>query len=341
MSFTRILFGLITLIFSLELQAQVDSLLNRIDNNGWKQGRHRDFYPKTQKLRYEGQFIDNKPVGIFKFYYPETFELNAIHEYDTIGGRAKITVFYKNQKIMAKGFYLNQQKDSVWSFYDENGKIKMTEFYRNNKRNGEKIVYYNDSTIFEIVTFKDDIKEGPYKIYYSDKSLKEEGNHKNGDKEGLVIYYNPGGKILYKGIYVNHLKDGEWIRYNDDGTEMQKEIYKNGILKNTIFINGVLKEEYPNETPKSEFTYKNGKKNGPYKIYYDNAKLVEEEVPAYDGSSGKEKIIYYEGQTLKEKGTYLNDKLHGKITYYKPDGNIEKIVTYNNGIIQKTELMPE
>lgn len=336
------LFIILNILFlSHALQAQVDSLWNRVDKNGWKQGRHREFYPKTQKLRYEGQFIDNKPVGTFKFYYPETFELNSIHEYDTLGGRAKITVYYKNKKIMAKGFYLNQQKDSIWSFYDDKGNLKMTEFYRNNKRNGEKIVYYNDSTIFEVITFKDDIQDGPYKIYYSDKNLKEEGFNKNGDKEGFVIYYNPGGKPLYKGNYVNHLKDGEWIRYNDDGTQMQKEIYKNGILKNTIFINGVFKEEYPNETPKSEFTYKNGKKNGPYKVYYDNGKLVEEEVPAYDGGNGKEKIIYYEGQTLKEKGTYLNDKLHGKVTYYKPNGHIEKIVTYSNGVAQKTELLPD
>jgi len=326
---------------SFTLLAQVDSLWNRVDKNGLKQGRHREYYPKTKKLRYEGQFIDDKPVGIFKFYYPETYELNAIHEYDTIGGRAKITVFHKNGKILAKGFYLNQQKDSLWSFYNQEGKLLMTEFYKNNILNGEKIVYYNDSTIFEKITYKDGVKEGPYIIYYSDGSIKEQGHHKNGDKEGLVIYYNPGNIPLYKGTYVNHLKDGEWIRYNDDGTEMQKEYYKNGILKNIVFLNGVFKEEYENETPKSEYTYKNGKKNGPYKIYYNNAQKVVEEVPAYDGSKGKEKIIYYEGQTLKEKGTYLNDKLHGKVTYYKPNGQIEKIVTYSNGVIQKTEILPD
>lgn len=337
----RLLIIINILFLSLASQAQVDSLWNRVDKNGWKQGRHRDFYPKTKKLRYEGQFIDNKPVGTFKFYYPETYELNAIHEYDTIGGRARITVYHKNKKIMAKGFYLNQEKDSLWSFYDNEGKLKMTEFYRNNKRNGEKIVYYNDSTIFEVITFKNDIQEGPYKIYYSDKNLKEDGSNKNGDKEGFVTYYNPGGVPLYKGVYINHLKDGEWIRYNEDGTEMQKELYTNGILKSTNFINGIFKEEYPNETPKSEYTYKNGKKNGAYKLYYDNAKLVEEEVPAYDGSNGKDKIFYYEGQTLKEKGTYLNDKLHGKVTYYKANGHIEKIVTYSNGVAQKTELLPD
>jgi antitoxin component YwqK of YwqJK toxin-antitoxin module len=336
------LFFILVFIFTgFASQAQIDSLWNRVDNKGLKQGRHRDFYPKTKNLRYEGQFIDNKPVGTFKFYYPETFELNAIHEYDTIGGRAKITVYYKNKKIMATGFYLNQQKDSIWKFYDNLGDFKMQEFYRNNKRNGEKIVYYNDSTIFEIVTFKDDIQEGPYKIFYSDKNLKEEGQHKNGDKEGYVVYYNPGNKPLYKGTYLNHLKEGEWIRYNDDGTEMQREYYKQGLLQKTTFINGIYSETYANETPKCEYTYKNGKKNGAFKEYYDNAIEVREKVPAYDGSDGKDIILSFENQTLKVKGAYLNDKLHGKVTYYKPDGSIEKVVMYNNGIAQKTELMPD
>ena len=49
--------------------------INISDKNGNKQGQWKKYF-KNGNIKYEGQFQDNYPVGIFKFYY-ETSELKV------------------------------------------------------------------------------------------------------------------------------------------------------------------------------------------------------------------------------------------------------------------------
>ena len=43
---------------------------NKTDEKGWKQGYWKKIDPTTKKIIYEGNFKDNLPQGLFKYYYP-------------------------------------------------------------------------------------------------------------------------------------------------------------------------------------------------------------------------------------------------------------------------------
>ena len=68
-------------------------------------------YFKNGNIKYEGQFQDNYPVGIFKFYY-ETSELKVKKNF-FIKVKAAATRFYnKDGKIMSMGLYVDEVKNT-------------------------------------------------------------------------------------------------------------------------------------------------------------------------------------------------------------------------------------
>ena len=85
--------------------------INQIDINGKKQG---DWikYDDNGKLRYKGQFIDDIPSGVFKYYY-DTGELKLEKEYFHKGSAAATHIFYKNGDIKASGTLTIQEQGKV------------------------------------------------------------------------------------------------------------------------------------------------------------------------------------------------------------------------------------
>ncbi|MGJ8661293.1 MAG: hypothetical protein ACSHXL_04590, partial [Bacteroidota bacterium] len=60
----------VSLIICLVVSNTVFSQLNVTDKQGRKQGNWQKAYPKSSALEYKGTFKDNKPVGVFTYYYP-------------------------------------------------------------------------------------------------------------------------------------------------------------------------------------------------------------------------------------------------------------------------------
>ena len=94
---------------------------NQTDAAGLKQGYGEKLDPKTGKLTYKGTFKNNKPQGIFYYYYPGTDSVHSKSEFRQDGKIAYVTMYHLTGKIEAKGKYLNEEKDSVWTFFDERG----------------------------------------------------------------------------------------------------------------------------------------------------------------------------------------------------------------------------
>ncbi len=69
-----------------------------------------------------------------------------------------------------------------------------------------------------------------------------------------------------------------------------------------------------------EYTYVDGKRNGPYNNYY---------------IAGKDHISH-----IFSRGEYLNDKLHGTEYLYSPNGAFLRVITWNNGCeLRKTDTL--
>jgi antitoxin component YwqK of YwqJK toxin-antitoxin module len=182
------------------------------------------------KLVYEGEFKDDKPVGKFKYYYPND-SVRAIMNFRNEGKVAYAKLFHMNGKRMGEGKYVNKEtKDSVWIYYDEAGALISKEKYKMGKKDGPWFVYLPDGKISEERYYKDDMQDGPFKVYFDGKNLKSQGTYVKDKLEGRVSYYYPNGVEVAAGYFKNGLKNGVWIYKTESGKVREKELYKNGRL---------------------------------------------------------------------------------------------------------------
>lgn len=214
---------LILLIFALHGYSQTT------DAKGRKQG----YWKKTDdkgRLIYEGEFKDDKPIGKFKYYYPND-SVRAIMVFKNEGKIAYAKLFHMNGKRMAEGKYVYKElKDSTWKFFDELGVLIAIDVYKEGKKNGLCKVYIPDGTVTEERHFKEDVMHGPFKEYFAKNSIKAQGNYVNGQLDGKVTYHYPNGVEVAAGYYKNGQKNGPWIYKTENGKVREKELYKNGKL---------------------------------------------------------------------------------------------------------------
>lgn len=308
--------------------AQDQDRLNYTDSKGMKQG----YWKKTNELgelKYEGTFADNKPTGHFIYYFPNG-KKKAETDYSLKGTLARTVLYYESGIVKAKGNYINEKKDSVWNFFDDKGRLTSTENYKDNKRNGKSLVFYPSGKKCEESEWLNDIKDGLSTQYYENEKKKEEGVLKNGKYEGKVTRYHDTGEKSAYGSYSNGAQVGDWFYYDEKGFPTFKETVKKGERINPKYYNGTFDEEYPNGIPKLHISYKNSKKHGPFKEYYNKGqyKLVPK---AGDNTDDVERVLT--GTQVKMEGNYIEDQLDGLIIYYSPEGKIEKKENYSKGVL--------
>ena len=100
----------------------VSQSVNQIDNSDRKQGVWTKTY-KNGNVKYKGQFKDDKPQGLFYYYY-SSGELQAEKEFFHNVIAAATHIFYKNVKLKAAGIYVNELKDSTWNYYNRDRESK-------------------------------------------------------------------------------------------------------------------------------------------------------------------------------------------------------------------------
>jgi antitoxin component YwqK of YwqJK toxin-antitoxin module len=200
------------------------------DSKGRKQGYWKKKDEKTNKLIYEGEFKDDKPVGKFRYYYPND-TVRAIMSFRPDGKTAYARLFHMNGKRMAEGKYVNREiKDSTWTYYDEWGILLSRERYMMGKKEGASYVYLPDGGLSEEKNFKNDVLHGPFKQYFDGVHLRVTGTYSNGVYEGRVSHLYPNGVEAAAGFYKKGQRNGPWIYRSQDGKITEKELYKNGDL---------------------------------------------------------------------------------------------------------------
>lgn len=217
------------LFLALFLGSAVILAAQTTDASGKKQGYWKKKDEKTNKLIYEGEFKDDKPVGKFKYYYAND-SVQAIMNFKDGGKIAYAKLFHPSGKRMAEGKYIKEIKDSTWLFYDESGVLLSKDKYVMGKKDGASYVYLPDGTLAEERNFKMDVMNGPFKQYFDGKKLKGQGNYVNGNLDGKATYYFPNGVEVASGYYKNGLKTGPWIYKTEKGEIKEKELYINGKL---------------------------------------------------------------------------------------------------------------
>lgn len=243
------LFVISFLLLSVTVNAQ-DEKLNQTDANNKKQG-HWIKLDEDGKQTYEGNFVNDIPVGKFTYFYDSgtPWSITVFSENGTV---SRSQMFDAGGKKTGEGKFVNQKKDSVWNFYDRDGKIISVENYTNGLKNGISIVYYSNGEIAEEKIWKDGVLEGECKKYFETGGLKYKGNYRNDKVEGRATFYHPNGKVNAEGLYENDLKNGEWKFYKEDGTFSRTDVYINGRFKGDSDPNVIPKEQVEKEKRESE-----------------------------------------------------------------------------------------
>jgi antitoxin component YwqK of YwqJK toxin-antitoxin module len=299
---------------------------NFIDSKGKKQGA----WKKTDErgnLKFEGTFINDTPTGLFTYYHPNK-KIKAKSVFYENGKKTQTSLYNKDGVLEAIGAYYEQQKDSTWIFYDKEGNVISQETYSKGKKDGVFKTFQKGGKVTEEENFKNNVKHGAWKTFNSDGNPTMVCYYKNGEPDSSYLVYFPNKTKKVEGNYKNAQREGSWMFYNDDGSLRMQEIYKHGNLTKTTLFNGRFQSTYPNGIPKDEYNYKSGKKNGPFIEFYDKGKFVKKQ-KAMKEDETQEIYEELEGQIIKMKGEYKDDKLFGKISYYNDKGKLEKTEEYD------------
>lgn len=311
---------------------------NQIDAKGRKQGRWEKLDEAGRKL-YIGTFKDDVPVGEFRHFYPNG-KLKAINNY-RLGGHESFAILFNSDGLKeAEGLYIDKKKDSLWVYYDSNGIKLSEETYSRGIKNGEWRQYYPGGKLLRVEFWTNDKKEGKWLMYYENGKIQQEVNYKNGLLHGDFLVFDSEGNPSLEGKYKEDQPSGNWFYYQGKGQIKYIEQYKDGKRISRKMQNGTEELTYPNGIPQSVYHYKNGKKNGSFVEYY-NTGTYRKRKKAIDPNALEaanpieEWEEYLEGQKIKVKGFYKEDKLDGEILYFSTDGKLANKEYYKEGILQK------
>ncbi|MBS1647431.1 MAG: hypothetical protein JST67_08845 [Bacteroidetes bacterium] len=201
---------------------------NQVDAKGQKQGYWEKTDLATNKLTYKGTFKNDKPQGLFTYYYKGCDSTHSKVDFRQDGKVAYATLYNIDGTKQAKGKYIQEKKDSIWNFYDAKGVLISSENYIGGKKDGVSKVFYENGVVSEEKNYKNGLEEGAFKSYYSDKTIKSEGSYFNGQFNGKCTWYYPGKTIAAQGFYENGLKKGVWIYNSSDGKKPTKEVWEKG-----------------------------------------------------------------------------------------------------------------
>ena len=205
---------------------------NQTDAAGKKQG-HWIKYDDNHKKIYDGNFVNGIPVGKFTYYY-DTGIPWAVTIFMKSGKVAYTKHYSAGGKLSGFGKYVNEKKDSLWKFFNEDSVVISEENYINGLKNGISRVLYPNGQVAEEKNWKMGKLNGPCKKYFDSGQLKFTGNYVNDKVDGKAVYYYPSGKIDGQGVYKNDLKDGVWNYYQENGQVRRTDTYVNGkMIKST------------------------------------------------------------------------------------------------------------
>lgn len=222
-SFTLLL--LLNFSFSASLIAQ-----NKVDENGLKQGKWIKY--QNNKKVYEGQFINDTPVGTFDYYYPNG-HLKIKTTYSDRGrlNRTKLYFDDKQSTLQAEGNYLDKNKDSTWNFYNKTGQLVATENYSKGLKQGDFKVFNQRGHLHLLREFEQDTLHGQSKEYYENEVLFRLISYQKGIRTGAFKLYYSSGKLFLEGKYKEDLRDSIWTTYLENGEIEFLDHYQKGILE--------------------------------------------------------------------------------------------------------------
>ena len=213
----------LAMIFSVSAQ-------NSIDANGKKQGKWVKY--KNSSKFYEGQFVDDIPVGEFKYYYPSGhLKIRTVFEENGRLNRTKIFFDSYKAKIQAEGNYYDKKKDSTWNYYNDAGYLVAIENYKNGLKQGPLKVFNQVGMLNLEAFYVNDTIHGESTEYFETGAEFRLITYEHGKRTGLFKLFYPDGNILLEGNYTEDIRDSVWTTYTESGEIEFLDYYVNGLVQ--------------------------------------------------------------------------------------------------------------
>ena len=193
-------------------------------------------YYEDGTMKYEGGYINGKPVGIHYHYVPKQFcDSLPISRDDTSGVMIKKYVC-RNQPVpdsaivFDNGFKLEygavdsvRSRVGIWTEYHPTGEFKAKGKYLNDKRIGEWTFYYPNGQIEQKGRYDKKGKiQGDWKWYYESGKILREEIYSDNLRNGLMTEFTEDNKIITKGEYVDDMREGLWFYETPEYKEVGK-----------------------------------------------------------------------------------------------------------------------
>lgn len=204
---------------------------NMMDSQGRRQGK----WVKTDKNNrkvYEGTFKDGLEVGTFTYYYSDgTVRMKNTFLVD--GKYCSHEAYDKNGKLMAKGFYNQKNRDSIWNIYNAEGKLLKSETYKMGTKTGKSVLFSAKGDTVEIQYWNDNKKHGRWYRKVLNGYL--EGNYANNLLDGPFAEYR-NNKVAAEGRYSEGLRNGQWKHYDGNNLEVVEKWNNGNLIDRKVLI---------------------------------------------------------------------------------------------------------
>jgi antitoxin component YwqK of YwqJK toxin-antitoxin module len=317
--------------------------INRVDKFGKKQGIWKEFYPDGsvhKEMKYRDDLLD----GYYKEFAKDG-NLILAQKYiegvlqKNVAELVKLDVkntYHANGRIKTSGTSNKGVPEGITRKYDEEGKITGGELYKEGYLIGEG------------VTDEKGYKQGKWKEFYNTGQLKGEGEYLNDRRIGEWIYYYQNGKIEQRGSFTKDGKPtGDWKWFYDSGNLLREESFIRGlpegvmieysdsgaVITKGLFTEGLKEGAWfmIDGDEKEEGEYRNGEKEGLWKVTYTgNGKVVAEGIYITGLENGKFSYYHYNGR-LREEGSYIMGVKDASWRRYDTEGVLLSTFQYENG----------
>ena len=240
MNFTK-KFIIVFLVTAASLPLKAQDTVNITDARGLKQGFWRKVNAEKQVV-YEGRFVNDKPVGEFRYFYPDG-KLKTLMNYRDGSDEVTAVSYHANGKKMAEGIYKLKQKNGEWRYYNDLEILMSEEFYDNGVPVGTWQNYYDDGKLLEVFSWKNGLKEGAWTQYFTDGSIRMTAAYVAGKLEGEVKHYYPNGDLMMIGEYLHDAKDGIWTSFKEGGAAEVTTVYSKGKMLQQTFHDKAREEQ--------------------------------------------------------------------------------------------------
>jgi antitoxin component YwqK of YwqJK toxin-antitoxin module len=326
---------------------------------GKPEGYWRSYY-RNGNLKTEGNRKGYLLDSTWSFYAEDgnkTLEIN--YTKDRKNGPRK--TFKEGKVVRVEPF----KDDAIQGFvkeYDMEGNLIKEIPFVDNVKKGAGYGYAKDGRITELLTYKANVltkeqrinrrdnanqKQGLWIDFYPSKMIKVEGPYVNDLRNGYWKYYQPNGnlirvekwvmgelienagevakidvktrlnpntgKVAFRGTYRNGVEEGVHREYNDSGQVVSGKIYSNGI----VLYEGIVDEQ--------------GRKQGPWKEYYETGELKAEGKYRNDEKIQDWKYYYRNGK-IEQKGEYFRGLPEGMWVWNYEDGSTWRMEEYAGGL---------